>query len=177
MPTEVASVGARRQPGALNRRDFFAVIVKQLHALLPEDLAGFHHRANSMLLKIDYGNERVHYEVWPDAARGHVEIGLHFEDGPVSTQAYLAYFDARIVEIKHRLGTRVELERWTLTWGHLFETHARTALTHEFADEAAKRLAAQITLLQLMVQEAAVPKAPRDETPSPQGYWRRRQRR
>jgi hypothetical protein len=176
MPTAGVADGDRpRQPRPLNRRDFFAVIVKQVRESLPEELAGFRHRANSMLLKIDYGNERVHYEVWPDAARGHIEIGLHFEDGPASTQAYLAFFDARIVEIKHLLGARVELERWTLSWGHLFETHPLAALSRDIADLAAARLAAQIALLQPMVEEAAVPAAQRDGSEAGQGYWRRRQ--
>ena len=97
-------------------RDFFAAVVTRLRETLPPDLAGFRHRANTMLLKIDYGNERVHYEVWTDSARGRIEIGLHFEDGPASTAAYLAYFDARIVEIKHLLGPQIDLERWTLSW-------------------------------------------------------------
>ena len=75
-----------------------------------------------MLLKVHYGNERIHFEVWADGNRGFLEIGLHFEDGPASTAAYLAFFDARIVEIKHLLGAEVELERWTASWGHLFES-------------------------------------------------------
>jgi hypothetical protein len=164
-----------RHPGALNRRDFFAAIAKSLREILPEELAGFRIRANSMLLKIDYGNERVHFEVWPDAARGHVEIGLHFEDGPASTHAYLTFFDSRIVEIKHLLGDQIELERWTVSWGHLFETHARTALTRDFAEFVTKRLASQIRLLQPMVQEAAVPVGRRDESAVARGRWPRRQ--
>src|SRR5687767_5718313 len=104
---------ASHRASSLNRRDFFAAVVAGVRQALPPELADFHHRANSMLLKIDYGNERIHYEVWTDGMRGRVEIGLHFEDGPLSTAAYLAFFDARIIEIKHRLGSHVELERWT----------------------------------------------------------------
>src|SRR5262245_23832850 len=88
----------------LNRRDFFTLVTDQVRATLPAELVDFHHHANIMLLKIDYGVERVHYEVWADGARQRLEIGLHFEDGPASTAAYLAFFDARIVEIKHHLG-------------------------------------------------------------------------
>jgi hypothetical protein len=92
------------RPSSLNRRDFFAAVVADARANLPPELARFRHRANPMLLKLDYGNDRIHFEVWPDGARGRVEIGLHFEDGPASTMAYLAFFDQRIVEIKHLLG-------------------------------------------------------------------------
>src|SRR5262245_60191547 len=78
----------------LNRRDFFTLVTTQVRTKLPPELADFHHHANIMLLKIDYGVERVHYEVWADGARQRLELGLHFEDGPASTAAYLAFFDA-----------------------------------------------------------------------------------
>jgi hypothetical protein len=109
------------------------------------------------LIKLDYGNDRVHFEVWIDGARNRIEIGLHFEDGPASTAAYLAYFDARIVEIKHRLGWAIELERWTLNWGHLFESMPLAPLERLLAAHVASRLARQIALLQPMVAEAAIP--------------------
>jgi hypothetical protein len=160
--------------GGLNRRDFFAAIVASLRDTLPQELASFHHRANSMLLKIDYGNERIHYEVWPDAARGRLEVGLHFEDGPVSTASYLAFFDGRIVEIKHLLGERAELERWTVSWGHLFENYALARLDRSYARMVATRLAAQIALLQPMMEEAGVPRELHDEHRTARGRWPRR---
>ena len=76
--------GSTSRPSNFNRRDFFAAIVADARASLPPELAQFRLRVNSMLLKLDYGNDRVHYEVWTDGARGRVEIGLHFEDGPAS---------------------------------------------------------------------------------------------
>jgi hypothetical protein len=172
---EAIAFSGQRAP-SLKRRDFFSLITEQVRGSLPPELAGFRHRANTMLLKIDYGNERVHYEVWTDGARSRVEIGLHFEDGPASTAAYLAFFDARIVEIKHHLGPQVELERWTLSWGHLFESEALGLLDRRFARRVAERLAAQIALLQPMVEEAAIPPEQRDHQPSTRGRWRRKGR-
>ncbi|MCD6033114.1 MAG: hypothetical protein K0S78_5296, partial [Thermomicrobiales bacterium] len=128
------------RPSSLTRRDFFAVIVADARANLPPELARFRHRANSMLLKLDYGNDRIHYEVWTDGARGRLEIGLHFEDGPASTMAYLAFFDQRIVEVKHLLGPQMELERWTTSWGHLFESERLGRLDRRFAEAVARRL-------------------------------------
>ena len=129
-----------------------------------------------MLLKLDYGHDRIHYEVWADGLRGRLEIGLHFEDGQASTAAYLAYFDARIVEIKHLLGPQIELERWTASWGHLFESEPLTRLDRRFAEIVARRLSAQIAVLQPMVEEAAVPREVRDVTSDSGGRWRRRAR-
>jgi hypothetical protein len=161
----------------LNRRDFFAAIVADAQANLPPELARFRHRVNPMLLKLDYGNDRIHYEVWPDRARGRVEIGLHFEDGPASTMAYLAFFGQRIVEIKHQLGPQIELERWTTSWGHLFESEQLGRLDRRFAEAVARRLTAQIAILQPMVEEAAIPPAQRDAAPGDRGPWRRRAKR
>jgi hypothetical protein len=158
----------------LTRRDFFAVVVAELRDALPAELAAFRHRANTMLLKIDYGNARVHYEVWTDGARNRIEIGLHFEDGAASTAAYLAFFDARIVEIKHHLGPDVELERWTTSWGHLFESAALERLDHALARRVAGRLAAQIAILQPMIAEAKVPPGQHEPYSGERGRWRRR---
>lgn len=169
--------GSISRPSSLNRRDFFAAIVADARANLPPELARFRHRANPMLLKLEYGNDRVHYEVWADGARRRVEIGLHFEDGPASTMAYLAFFDQRIVEIKHLLGPQIELERWTTSWGHLFESEQLGRLDRRFAETVARRLTAQITILQPMVEEAAIPPAQRDVTPGDRGRWRRRAKR
>jgi hypothetical protein len=172
-----AAGGSINRPSGLNRRDFFAVIVADARANLPPELARFRHRMNSMLLKLDYGNDRIHYEVWADGTRGRLEIGLHFEDGPASTMAYLTFFDQRIVEIKHYLGPQIELERWTTSWGHLFESEQLGRLDRRFAETVARRLTAQISILQPMVEEAAIPPAQRDATPGDRGHWRRRARR
>lgn len=145
-------------PGAgLTRRDFFAAVVERLGAELPEARRAFQHRSNPLLLKIDYGNQRVHYEVWCDGERRILGLALHFEDGPVSTAVYLAYFDRLIVELKHELGPEIELERWTASWGHLYEHWPLTTLTEALAGRVATRLARLIATLQPLVEAADVP--------------------
>ena len=172
-----SALGSTGRTSGLNRRDFFEAVVADTRENLPPELMRFRHRANPMLLKLDYGNDRVHYEVWTDGARGRIEIGLHFEDGPASTMAYLAFFDQRIVEIKHHLGPQIELERWTTSWGHLFESEQLGRLDQRFAEAVARRLAAQIAVLQPMVEEAAIPPGQRDVTSGDRGRWRRRAKR
>ncbi len=98
----------------LTRREFFTDIAESVRASLPTDERALETRQTMNLLKLHYGaNYRVHYEAWIAAERGWLELGLHFEDGPGSTQRLLAYFDRYIVEIKHELGAEAELERWT----------------------------------------------------------------
>jgi hypothetical protein len=162
----------------MTRNDFFAEVVSGLRATLPEDFRDFRHRSNPMLLKIDFGNPRVHYEVWCDSDKHILGVGLHFEDGPVSTDAYLAYFDRHILELKHILGTEVELERWTATWGHLYEHRELLPLTDELAAEIATRLAQLIEVLQPLVFSAGIPpersaEAGSGERKGPWRKWRR----
>ena len=156
----------------MSRRDFFAETIERLQPRLPDDLHGFRARPNPILLKLDYGNERVHYEVAPDGARGHIEIGLHFEDGPMSTTAYLAWFDRHIVELKHELGPTVELERWTASWGRLYELHPLARLDAEVAELAARRLAAFVTALQPLVEAAGIAPERSALATEPRGPWR-----
>jgi hypothetical protein len=148
-----ARAGAK--PTTLRRRDFFEAVSAAMRVRLPAELAAFRARSTMNLLKIQYGaNYRIHYEVWVNSELGLIEVGLHFEDGPESTTRLLLYFDQYILEIKHLLGTEVELERWTKSWGHLHETHPLTPLTRELADRLADRVARMIVVLQPILEEA-----------------------
>lgn len=162
-------------PAALTRRDFFADIIEHLRPSLPSDLQQFQYKANANLLKIYYANERIHYEVWTNSHTRTIEVGLHFEDGPLSTSTYLAHFNAHIVELKHLLGPQMELERWTTSWGHLYELLPLTPLNSRLATTLADRLAAMIGVLQPLVELAGVG-AERSAQPQEQearGPWRK----
>ena len=168
-PSHGTSAAARAR-GQLTRRDFFSDL-----ASAARRAAGAHDpreptaRQTMNLLKLHYGaNYRVHYEVWICAEKGHVELGLHFEDGPVSTERLLRHFDAYILEIKDELGAQAELERWTQSWGHLFELCPLEPLTPAFVARLAERLARYIQVLQPLLDEAyarqLVPADPRPST-------------
>src|SRR5262249_15218653 len=100
-----------------------------------------------------------------------LEIGLHFEDGPASTLAYLDHFGHQIVELKHLLGSEIELERWTVSWGRIYELWPLESLSRTTADQTAARLATYVTTLQPRLLAASV--APeRSANPTPHGPWR-----
>jgi hypothetical protein len=164
---------------ALRRQEFLSGVVENLRNELPEELASFRIKSTSQLVKIYYENERVHYEVWTSSNRSQTELGLHFEDGPISTMAYLAYFDQLIVELKDELGPTIELERWTTSWGHLYEILPLGKLTDFQTERTAKRLAKLISVLQPLVDAAAIP-AERNSMPEGserKGPWRHFRRR
>jgi hypothetical protein len=165
----MATRAATRTTPPLTRREFFSALAEAVRRELPPERQVFEQRQTMNLLKISYGaNYRIHYEAWISAERGQLELGLHFEDGPASTERLLRHFDACILEIKDELGAQVELERWTQSWGHLFELHPVEPLTDAFAERLAGRLVAYITLLQPLLDEAydlgLAPKIPRPST-------------
>lgn len=158
-----------RNPTTLKRREFFEELTNALRGSFAGEMQAFHARHTMNLLKIHYGeNYRIHYEAWINTDTGFVEIGLHFEDGPESTTRLLEHFDQYVVEIKHELGTHVELERWTKSWGHIYETHPIQPLTPGFARDIAGRLASMIGVLQPLLEEAysagLAPVTPRPST-------------
>jgi hypothetical protein len=139
------------------RDAFYRQVSSQLSSRLPDELAGFTARPMFNLMKVSYANERVHYEIAVDIHRKTIELALHFEDGPISTLAYLQYFDHHILELKHQLGHQIELERWTVSWGRIYELWPLEKLDHATADRVASRLAAYISLLQPMLDAAEIP--------------------
>jgi hypothetical protein len=134
------------------RNGFFQRIINGARKNLPDELARFHAKPGFDLVKIWYDNERIHYEAAIDLHREHIEIALHFEDGPVSTAIYLRAFDAEILAVKHELGHTIELERWTQSWGRVFELTPLTTLDAKTGEWAAQRMVAFITELQPILE-------------------------
>jgi hypothetical protein len=153
-----APVPAKRTTFTVDtRRRFFEGIVRQLRESLDTPFHTFAHRGDFNLMKVWYANPRVHYEVVIDQHISAIEVGLHFEDGPISTMAYLRLLDTRVVELKHELGWHVELERWTSTWGRLYELTPLETIDAATARATGARLAAFIRLLQPIIETAGVP--------------------
>lgn len=153
MAVPESSTRATTPADNLTRRDFFHDVAESLRQLLPEPWRDFHANATRNLLKVSYGSSRVHYEVWANARDRHIEVGLHFEDGPESTERLLRFLDAHIVEIKHELGASFELERWTNSWGHLFQLLPYQPLTDDLTRDVSLTLVKMITLLQPLLSE------------------------
>lgn len=162
------------QVATYTRALFFEDIIRQLRADLPDELNQFQLRKYSYQIKLFFANERVHFEIWVDSVREQIAIGLDFEDGAESTAAYLAFFDQRIVEIKAQTGPALELERWTKSWGHFVEVYPITPFDRQIAQTIAARMTIIISVLQPLVDEAAIP--PGDRPAFTRPYWRHRRR-
>ena len=119
---------ARMTIPVATRKDFYSGIAATPDDLLPPELREFRHRGDFNLMKVWFDHYRVHYEVVIDQQINKIELGLHFEDGPASSLAFLALLDRRILEIKDHLGPGVELERWTQSWARIYELRPLTAI-------------------------------------------------
>jgi hypothetical protein len=160
------------------RNGFFQRIINGARKNLPDELARFHAKPGFDLLKLWYDNERIHYEAAIDLHREHIEIALHFEDGPISTAIYLRAFDAEILAIKHELGHTVDLERWTQSWGRIYELTPLTTLDAKTGEWAAQRMVAFITELQPIVDRTyAAPERSAQPRSTEKYHWGGKSRR
>ncbi|MFW6075247.1 MAG: hypothetical protein ACOC9Y_06615 [Chloroflexota bacterium] len=138
----------------ITRREFFAAVRDRVQERLPAGLNTFRIQVSHRQMKLYYHRHKLHYEVWTNGRDDHIEIGLHFEEGPELTERLIRHFDRDILEIKHELGPQVELERWTRSWGRIFQLLPYQPLTEELATAVGDRLHDMITTLQPLLEEA-----------------------
>lgn len=139
---------------SITRREFFAAVRDRLQVRLPADVQNINFQTSHRQMKLYYSHQKLHYEIWTNGRDQHIEIGLHFEEGPESTEALIRFFDRHILEIKHELGPEVELERWTNSWGRIFQLLPYQPLTEALAVDVADRLRDMIVVLQPLLDEA-----------------------
>jgi hypothetical protein len=140
---------------SITRREFFAAVRDRLQVRLPSEFQGIRFQTSHRQMKLYYQHYKLHYEVWTNGRDQHIEIGLHFEEGPESTEALIQFFDRHIVEIKHELGPQIELERWTNSWGRIFQLLPYQPLTEGLAVDVGDRLRDMIVHLQPLLDEAS----------------------
>ena len=120
----------------------------RVRPLLPRDLREFRSGARwSYLVKIYYGNERIHYEASHHARTRRFEVGLHFEADDLTNARLLGAFHARERAIHRKLPT-ARIEAWDKGWSRVWEPVAYEALDGPLRDDLARRLAAYIATLE-----------------------------
>jgi hypothetical protein len=138
----------------ITRREFFAAVRDHVHERVPGEFQGFRVQATHRQMKLYYRHYKLHYEVWTNGRDQHIEIGLHFEAGADVTEYLIRYFDRHILEIKHELGPEVELERWTNSWGRIYQLLPYQPLTEDLAVDVGNRLTDMIVHLQPLLDDA-----------------------
>jgi hypothetical protein len=134
--------------------DFFAGLRKHLKAQLPPPLRRFNSlRGRGRLMKVHYGDDDFHYEVWHHTGAGRLEVGLHFEGPAADNERLFDFFRGRMVEVKAHL-PHAELEPWDRGWVRLYETLPAAQLDEGVLERSAELTAAYIVALQPLLEEA-----------------------
>lgn len=130
------------------RHEFFRDLPDGLRVRLPHELHGFTYKARGALAQLHYGDPHLHYEAWFHWRTGRLELGLHFERDERANRRLFEGFDRHIVEIKHQLGTGLELEGWDRGWARIYETWPCEKVDPAFRTQMIGRFALVIAVLQ-----------------------------
>lgn len=135
-------------------RHFLFEVVEVVRAQLPRDLRDFHVIGPMFtMVKLHYGNPKVHYEVWVQRKLGIVEVGLHFEVAPEENARYLDALVKERADVLALLGPEVVAERWTESWTRVHREVPLTRLDEEMLFEVATCLSRMVASLQPVVEK------------------------
>lgn len=140
--------------------EFLEGVLTQVRAGLPDEFGDFQARRQGHLIKLWYGEPRLHYEVWSVGGRELIEAGLHFEAAAEVNARLLRWFDPHIVALKAALDGAVDLEQWTPAWGHLYHVYPAPALTPALQREISGWLARLIPLAEPLLRAALAEMGP-----------------
>ena len=140
----------------MKTREFLGGVVELVRMQLPAELRDSQLMSSrGPLVKLHYGDPKVHYEVWVRRQTKTVEVGLHFE-GPSEVNArYLEELTGRYPHIIGSLGPEVESERWTDSWTRVHQVFPFSVLDEDLLMVVSGCLAQMMIRLEPAVREIA----------------------
>ena len=105
------------------------------------------------LIKLHYGQPKVHYEVWIQRRAGKIEVGLHFEDSAEVNGRYLKALTSRFEGLVRSLGPEVSPEHWAGSWTRVHQVIRFTDLDEDVLMLVANRMAHLVIVLEPAVRE------------------------
>ena len=105
------------------------------------------HRVRSSQAQWWEDDPRIHIEAWWHAKTGRLELGLHLEATPEVNDRIAQGLSRRILAIKGRLGSQLDLEPWDRGWVRLYETTAVEVFDRARIESSARRIAELIAVL------------------------------
>ena len=144
-----------KTPG-FKTKEFLTEVVELVRMQLPPDLQEVHVVGPmGSLVKLHYGNPKVHYEVWVRRRDRVLEAGLHFEGRPEENARYLSELTARHAQAITSLGPKVAPEEWAGSWTRVHQEFPFTKLDEDLLMVVSGRLAQIITTLEPAVRKIA----------------------
>ena len=141
----------------LKTKEFLTEVVELLRMQLPETLRDPQVVGPvGSLIKVHYGDPKVHYEVWVRRQAGSIEVGLHFEGDSGLNARYLSQLTERYASVLASLGPGVEAEEWVRSWTRVHQTLPFSELDEDMLMVVSGRLSQMVSRLEPAVREIAV---------------------
>ena len=105
------------------------------------------------LIKLHYGDPKVHYEIWIRRRLGTIELGLHFEGVAEENLRYLDRLTTEYSSVIKSLGPDVEPERWAGTWSRVHRALPFSTLDEDILMVASGYLTQMVRVLEPAVRE------------------------
>ena len=139
--------------GQMRTRDFLHILPDLVRQQLPPELNEFHVVGPTMsLVKLHFGDPRIHYEVWVQKRMREIELGLHFEGDPGVNSSYLELLSHHSDAIRSALGQGVETEQWVKSWTRVHEILPLEPLTDDFLIELSFKLSRMMSILEPLLR-------------------------
>ena len=104
------------------------------------------------LIKLHYGNPKLHYEANHQTRSQTIEIGLHFEADRFTNARLLGAFRVHQKKIQRAL-KNARLEEWDKGWTRIWEPLVYEELDAKLQSDVADRLARYIRVLEPMLRD------------------------
>jgi hypothetical protein len=140
------------KPAVMNTREFLWQASELVRLQTPPPYRGFRTLGpTASLIKLHFGNPRIHYEIWLQRRHKLIEVGLHFEDQAPVNKHYLSQLAGHAPAIRDALGPAVEAEQWTDSWTRVHQSVIMTALDEDLLLEVSDTASRMIGVLEHIV--------------------------
>lgn len=136
----------------MNERSFLQAIPALVKAKLPKALQGIRTANGYALIKIFYGNPKLHYEVAVRAKVTLVEVGLHFESDGLTNAQLIGAFRTHERAIQKALPAG-KLEEWDKGWTRIWEPVEYETFDGALQREVVTRVVSYIRTLEPILRE------------------------
>lgn len=138
--------------GGIDSATLLRGVVTNVRRSLPPELRRAQEGKGFGLIKLYYGNPKLHYEANHQARSQIIEIGLHFEADRFTNARLLGAFRGHENKIQRALpGAR--LEDWDKGWARIWEPIAYEELDVSLQKAVAAKMARYITVLEPTLRE------------------------
>ena len=137
----------------MKTKEFLTEAAELVRAQLPPSLGapGVSGPVGS-LIKIHYGDPKVHYEMWVRKRMGVLETGLHFEGAAEENSRCLEAMRSEYADLVSSLGPEVRAEEWDKSWTRVHRTFEFDSLDEDLLIVVAGSVSQMVRVLEPAVR-------------------------